>query len=388
MKNERTSTSTSTRTVLFAVSVAVVSALIGIVMLTGSSSRASAAAASDASSTDQQPSVAVETVSVQRGEIGQPVHAYGVVAAGTGNVTSISLPYVAKVEQVRVQPGQRVTRGTPLVVVQADASAVVAAEQAKSAVTLAQGELDRTKALFEQALATRSQLATAQKALSDAQQNDAAQAKLGIAGGTKTIVSPVDGVVLQIASAQGDQVAAGTAMMQLAGTGSEGQQRANVMLGIEPADAVSVHAGDLVAVRGLSTALAAHPAEGHVVLVGAAVDPQSQLVDVGASAMLAQTQLIPGTHVEADITTRSGTHWIVPRDAVLQDDHGSCVYQVEAGNKARRVPVTVSVESGDRYGVDGALNAKAPLVLAGNYELTDGMAVRVDGAASAGSAKQ
>ncbi|MFM0326937.1 hypothetical protein [Caballeronia glebae] len=65
--------------------------------------------------------------------IAQPVHAYGVVAASASSVTTVDLPYVARIEQLRVQAGQPVKRGTPLFVVQADPAAVVAAAQAKSA---------------------------------------------------------------------------------------------------------------------------------------------------------------------------------------------------------------------------------------------------------------
>jgi hypothetical protein len=40
------------------------------------------------------------------------------------------------------------------------------------------------------------------------------------------------------------------------------------------------------------------------------------------------------------------------------------------------VNVALKVEDGARYGVDGSLDATLPLVVSGNYELADGMAVR------------
>ena len=116
-------------------------------------------------------------------------------------------------------------------------------------------------------------------------------------------------------------------------------------------------------------------------LVGASIDPQSQLVDVGANVPLGQSAFIPGTRVSADIATRNGTHWIVPRAAVLKDDKGAYVFQVDAQNKARRVAVAIQVENGDRYGVDGPLDPTQALVVSGNYELKDGMAVRAQGGA-------
>lgn len=324
--------------------------------------------------------VAVQTVRVQRAEIAQPVRAYGIVAASASNLTTVNLPYTARIVQMRVQPGQTVTRGAPLFVVQADPAAVLAATQAKSAVTLAQGELARTQSLYDKGLATQSQLATARKATDDAQQALAAQNQTGVAGGNKVVTAPLDGVVLQVSAAQGDQVQPGAAILQLAG-GSGKDARANVMLGVEPADAASIHAGDSVTLHGLSTALAKTSADGRVTLVGASIDQQSQLVDVGANVPLGQTAFIPGTRVSADIATRTGTHWIVPRAAVLKDAQGTYVFQITPQNKARRVAVVTQIENGERYGVDGPLDPALGLVISGNYELKDGMAVQTSGGA-------
>ncbi|MGB8419998.1 efflux RND transporter periplasmic adaptor subunit [Paraburkholderia sp.] len=346
---------------------------------------AHAAGAANASAGDDaadQPVVSVQTVRVQRAIIAQPVRAYGIVAASASNLTTVNLPYLARIVQMRVQAGQSVTRGTPLFVVQADPAAVLAANQAKSAVTLAQGELARTQSLYDKGLATQSQLATARKAAEDAQQALAAQNQTGVASSSKVIAAPIDGVVLQISAAQGDQVQPGAAILQLtSGNGNGKDARANVMLGVEPSDIPAIHTGDTVTLHGLSTALAKSAADGRVTLVGASVDQQSQLVNVGASVPLGQSAFIPGTRVSADIATHSGTHWVVPRAAVLKDDQGAYVFQITPQNKARRVAVVTQIENGDRYGVDGPIDGAQGLVVSGNYELKDGMAVRVSGGA-------
>ncbi|MFM0071465.1 efflux RND transporter periplasmic adaptor subunit [Paraburkholderia sediminicola] len=341
---------------------------------------AGAASASTGDDAADQAVVSVQTVRVQRAVIAQPVRAYGIVAASASNLTTVNLPYLARIVQMRVQAGQSVTRGTPLFVVQADPAAVLAATQAKSAVALAQGELARTQSLYDKGLATQSQLATARKAAEDAQQALAAQNQTGVASGNKIIAAPLDGVVLQISAAQGDQVQPGAAILQLAG-GSGKDARANVMLGVEPSDVPAIHAGDMVTLHGLSTSLAKAAADGRVVLVGASIDQQSQLVNVGANVPLGQSAFIPGTRVSADIATRSGTHWVVPRAAVLKDDKGAYVFQITPQNKARRVAVVTQVENGDRYGVDGPIDAAEGLVVSGNYELKDGMTVRAGGGA-------
>jgi multidrug efflux pump subunit AcrA (membrane-fusion protein) len=181
---------------------------------------------------------------------------------------------------------------------------------------------------------------------------------------------------------QGDQVPAGSAILQIASATGGGSGRANVMLGIEPDDALAVHAGDAITLHGLTTSLAKTAVTGRIATVGAAIDAQSHLVDVGASAPLENTAFIPGTHVSADIATRTGVHWIVPRSSVLTDDHGAYVFQVTREHKAHRVSVAIAIEDGERYGVDGSLDGALPVVTVGNYEVRDGMAVRSAGEAA------
>ncbi|MEM5401659.1 efflux RND transporter periplasmic adaptor subunit [Paraburkholderia unamae] len=338
-----------------------------------------AARADDAGASDSTPapSAAVQVVRVMRQPVAQTVVAYGSVASAASNATSISLPYLARVSRVLVQPGQTVAQGAALFVVQADPNAVIAYTQAQSAATLARGELARTSSLLHDGLATQSQLAAAQKALDDAQQALAAQQATGITPGSKTIAAPVAGVIAQLAAVPGDRIQAGTALAQLVASNGSAGNAANISLGVEPADALTLHAGDRVVLRPLSASLGSQRAQGRIVLVGAAIDAQSQLVNVSANVPLAGAAFLPGTRVRADIDTLAGTWWNVPRASVLQDAKGSYVFQVAPDNKAHRVDVKVKVEHGDTYGVDGALDASRPLVVVGNYELEDGMAVRV-----------
>jgi membrane fusion protein, multidrug efflux system len=333
---------------------------------------------------DEHAVVSVVLAHVTREPIAQQVQAYGVVGAAATNADTVSLPYIARIRSLRVQPGQRVARGAPLAVVQADPSAVVALTQAQGAQTLASGELARTESLYRDGLATQSQLASAQKALSDAQQALAAQRALGVSAGAITIAASVAGVVAQLSVAPGDQLQAGAPILQLIATNANAgasananaSHVANVTLGVEPADAMSIHDGDRIALHALATGLDKATAKGSIVMVGASVDTQSQLVNVGAIVPLAGTSFIPGTHVRADIETKRGDWWVVPRSAVLRDDHGAYVFQVAPDDKAHRVAVSIRVENDRSYGVDGALDAARPLVVTGNHELTEGMAVR------------
>ncbi|GAB7539878.1 efflux RND transporter periplasmic adaptor subunit [Burkholderia sp. 3C] len=332
---------------------------------------------------DTHPTVTVELAHVTRGQASNQIRSYGVVAASAENAVTVSLPYVARVTRVLVQPGQRVARGAGLFVVEADPAAVTALAQAQSAAKLARDERMRTEAMLHDGLATASQLAAASKADTDARQALDAQARLGIAAGPHTVAASADAVVSQISATPGDQIQAGTALAQLvgvsAGNGNDAAKAAaNVMLGVEPADAASLHPGDTVKLAGLS-ARAGAPVTGRITVVGASIDPQSQLVDVGAAVPLAGSALLPGTRVRADIAANSGTWWIVPRAAVLRDAKGAWLFQVSPDARAHRIAVAARVENEQGYGVDGPLHADWPIVVSGNYELTDGAAVRTTG---------
>jgi hypothetical protein len=65
----------------------------------------------------------------------------------------------------------------------------------------------------------------------------------------------------------------------------------------------------------------------------------------------------------------------VPHDALLSDEQGDYVFQVRDG-KARRVAVKRGLDAGGLVAVEGLADTRAPVVVEGNYELEDGMAVR------------
>jgi RND family efflux transporter MFP subunit len=325
---------------------------------------------------DTSPTVSVQTVPTKRGDLDNVVRAYGVIGGTSNAVMSISLPYPARVLRLRVTPGQRINAGDALFDVAPDSSALLASQQAASAVELARSEMERTKSLYEAHLATGTQLDTARKSLSDAQQGLSAQQRIGAARATETVKAPASATILEIQAVQGDQVAAGAPLMRLARADATPAEQANVTLSVEPGDVSRLHPGDTVRLRRLQADQASQTAQGRVVVVGAAIDPQSRLVNVAAAVPMPVEGWLPGMAVAADVVVERAAHWIVPRSAVLQDAQGAYLFQVDQGEKARRVAVDVQVESGDSYGVDGGLSASLPVVAVGNYELTDGMGVR------------
>jgi hypothetical protein len=78
----------------------------------------------------------------------------------------------------------------------------------------------------------------------------------------------------------------------------------------------------------------------------------------------------------AKIVTGIVEGYLVPHKAILVDDSGA-PYVVQAkGMIAHRIPVKILLSDGTKDVIAGALDPQAALVLAGNYQVKDGMHVR------------
>ncbi len=324
------------------------------------------------------PVATVTLVAPQRARVDTTIVAYGDVAPG--KVQSVSFPRPGLLALLPVVVGQRVRQGAVVGRLTSDPAAEAAYRQARSALTLAEGEVQRTQSLFALQLATASQVETARKAAADARANVDAQEKLGGGLVSAEATAPFDGVVLALVAAQGDRLAAGAPILQVGRV-----DRLKVNLGLEPAERRLVQVGapallqPLQSVSGDATtpvAQGAPGAAGSVASVQDLVDPKTQLVnavvEVGTGDAAA---LVPGMRVSARVRTGQQDGWVVPRSAVLSDDKGAYLFQA-AGGKAHRVAVTALSEQGDQLSVSGPLAGDAPVVSVGNYELSEGMQLK------------
>jgi multidrug efflux pump subunit AcrA (membrane-fusion protein) len=111
-------------------------------------------------------------------------------------------------------------------------------------------------------------------------------------------------------------------------------------------------------------------------MVGQSIDPQTHLLNAQVELpATASASLVAGAPLDAQIRIADFTAWSVPRAAVLHDEHGDYLFQLEQGH-AKRVDVKLRSAQGDPVGVDGPLDAKAKVIVLGVYELNDGDAVR------------
>jgi RND family efflux transporter MFP subunit len=318
----------------------------------------------------ESASVLVETKPVQRGEIADKLIGYGSAVPAINGGMTLSVQAEGRVMRIAVTPGEAVHAGQILLEFHLSAAASSTYSQAVSALKLAQEERTRIARLLDQQLATRDQKAQADKAASDAQ---AALAALEHETGGKpqqTLVAPFDGVVSTVPVAQGDRVAAGAALVTI--TRSKGLV---VTVGVEPSERGRLQLGQSVEVQSLGGGSETH--EGKLVRVDRSLNPKTRLVDADVAV---DDELLQGDAFRAAIEVGQLKGWLVPRDAVLDDEDGAYLFQVD-GKKAVRVAVKRIGSDEETAVVDGPVDAKREVVVVGNYQLESGMAVRKDEAA-------
>lgn len=322
--------------------------------------------AADAQDADrEEPSALVQTAVVKRGALPRVVIAYGMAKADPAAQASVVAKISAWVAAVHVRAGQAVAKNAPLVELTPTPSTRAAYAAALSARRTAADALSRTKALVTDLLATGQQLAQAEKADSDARAElDALQAQG--AAGPNLLRAPFAAVVTAVSAAPNSIVSEGAVLVELA-------RPTGLVLaaGVVPAQAASIEPGDEVLIEALGRSAAI---KSRVALRGASVDAASGLVPVDVA--LPAGAMLPGETARASITVGEAQGFVVPHAAILVNERGDAYVVQAVRGLAKIVPVTILATAGAEDAVDGPLDTAAPLVVAGNHQLQDGMKVR------------
>jgi len=316
-----------------------------------------------------EPQAQVQTIRLEEHSLKQTVVAYGQVQADPEHVISISLPRAGSINRLLVRLGERVTVNQELLELDTAPQARTDYQQAQAAVDYSRSKLQQTESLFSQQLATRDQVASARRDLSDAEAKLAELLKLGNEKTMTVIRAPFAGIVTALQVSQGQRVQADSGAMLLASGDT-----LVVPLGVEPEDARRISPGMKVILESL------FEQQWHVAVrvtaVLAMVNPDTRLVDVLIRVPAAQSApLVLGIRIKGTITVKEETSLAVPRSAVLKDAQGVYLFIVQNG-RAHRVRIATGSDEGDLVAVKGPLKAGDAVVSVGNYELKDGMAVQ------------
>ena len=316
-----------------------------------------------------KPTVLVATAPPHQGSLPRTLTAYGVIQGAPGSSETLSLLRAGQVTRITVAVGQRVKQGDLLLALTADPAALATYRQAVTTVTLARSERARLAQMLAQQLATRDQLALADKAVADAQSNLDLLAKGGGGSAEQAVTAPFDGIVSAVPVAAGARVAAQAPLVTLDRTG-----RLVASLGVEPGQRGVFAPGQPAQLEPLDGGGAA---PGTVRSVGAMLDPVTRLVPLLVDAAPPAPSLLPGGPVRAVVQVGVFTGWLVPRGAVGTDGAGAFVFQATDG-KAVRVDVQVTGTVADTTVVAGPIDRARPLIVTGNAQLQNGASIRED----------
>jgi RND family efflux transporter MFP subunit len=294
---------------------------------------------------------------------------YGTLDPDPVQVLSLSLRHAGLINRIWVRLGQRVESGGRLLEVVTAPDASMQYLQAQSAVDFARRELTRQQRMLDEQLATRAQVDAARKALEDATSTLQALEKRGLDMAQETLRAPMDGIITRLDVSQGQRVQADTTAMLVAA-----EQRLIARLWVEPEDLVDIRTGAAVTITPVFTPGVS--IETTVREIHAMIDPGTQLVEMLAAIPEQQVdRLVLGSRIRGSIQLASHNRLVVPRSTVLGEGGNAYLFIVEDG-KARRVAVEADGEEEDLVAVSGPLQAGDRVVVTGNYELADGMAVR------------
>ena len=310
------------------------------------------------------PSVLVSVAVPQRGSLPDRIMLYGTAAPTPAGIQALSILQPGRVTAVTVVAGAMVRRGQPLVTIGVSPDTIATFRQAQTALSVASAQRATTAQLLTQQLATRDQLAQADKAVADATAVLDAQRAAGGGAASRTLVAPFDGIATAVTAVPGDRPVAGAALVTVARRGA-----AVVTAGVDPALRARLHVGQpaqLIRVGGGA------PVTGRIAQVGGVLNPRTRLVDLQFAYPAGA--ILPGEAVQVGVDVVTVAGWIVPHRAVVTADGAAHVFQV-AGGKAVGVAVAVRLAGAIDDVVDGPIDPARPLIVDGAYQVGNGDAV-------------
>ncbi len=327
------------------------------------------AAAHEAESTPA-PVATVKIDFIKRGAVREEITAYGVIVPAAGAAQTITVPYESRVRRILVAEGQQVNRGDPLLEIEPSAETQLQTQQARSEYESAQKALQYMRQRLDLQLATKDQLLTAEQAV---EQSRAKWESMRARGSEHPHLIRADtgSLISKISIQAGAIVPAGNSMIEMVV-----QNRLAARLGIEPADSDKIKLGQEVSLARVN-ATGARAVAGKVRKLSDSANATSHLVDAFVD-LPSSSGFLLNEYVAGKIAVASAEGLLVPRSAVLPQEDHYVLFTVKAG-RAEQHTVQLSMQNDKEVAVTGKdLHPGEPVVILGNYELKDGMAVKAD----------
>jgi cobalt-zinc-cadmium efflux system membrane fusion protein len=298
----------------------------------------------------------IATVKAEARAVSRTIEVVGRVGYDRNRLAQLSARGEALVVEVKVDVGDDVAAGQPLVVLQ---SASVGGSQAgllaaKAHVAAARAAVEREERLVERGVSPRKDLDEARRELAAAEaEESAARAALAAAGGGAgrggryVLTAPFRGTVVARDAVSGRSAAAEQILVEIADLST---MWAN--LEIPETEAALVRPGQRVRVH--VEALRGDRRDGTIARVGSAVDPHSRTIHARVELPNADRSLKAGLLLRAEIDVSAVKETVlVPRDAVQRAEGHSLVFVRTGKGVFDPVAVEVGEASGDAVAVSG-----------------------------------
>ena len=311
-----------------------------------------------------------------------PVDVRPIVQADVGSKS------VGYLDAVLVDRGDVVKKGQLLALVRPAelsdqlSAAKSAVAQAQASAALAKANLERAQALAPRGLVSQQELQsmTNAAAASDAQLS-AAQAQLGVYAtrlGETRLEAPFEGVVVSRRLDPGALVGAGSGVVLSVAR----VDTVRVFVSVNERQAPVVKLGQPARVH--FDAFPGRDFEGKVERLAPTFDPLTRTLDAEVHLPNPERLLKPGMYGRADLElARHVAALVVPVEAVQLSSGKAFIYVME-GDTARRKPVTLGEDLGERVEVAQGLSAESVVIVRGIDALSDGAKVRTPAVADAG----
>jgi multidrug efflux pump subunit AcrA (membrane-fusion protein) len=217
-----------------------------------------------------------------------------------------------------------------------------------------------------QAAGKKQQLKSAEGQLTSAKgKYEGATAQLGYS----EIRSPIDGVVTDRPTYQGETPPPGTPLLTVMDTSSV-IAKAHI-----PQDqAAQLKTGNAATIK----ATGEDDVTGKVTLISPALDPNSTTVEVWVEAPNSDGRLRPGSSVTLEMVASTvNDAVVVPASAVLKTPEGATAVMIIKEGHGQIVEVETGIRDGDRVQITKGLNGNETVIVRGSYGLPDKTKVKI-----------
>jgi membrane fusion protein (multidrug efflux system) len=307
------------------------------------------------------PPAAVEIVAVRHEPISDVVDLVGQLDAEESVVLKSETAGI--VDSIDFQDGDEVDAGHLLFRLR-DGEQRAKLREAEAALTLAEDEFGRAKALAAQKTVSQSEL---DRATAEAEAARARRDMAQVALDRMSIRAPFDGVLGARLVSPGDRVSKNTGLVRI-----DAVKRLRLSFSVPEMAVTAMRVGSPVEI-----AVGPWPGErfhGAVYFVAPTLDPANRRLLLKAWVPNPDRRLRPGlfANIRLEVAHRDAA-LVVPEAAVAYDAEGPFVWRVGADHTAERVAVELGVRRDGRVEVNGGLAVGDRIVSAGTHKVAPGV---------------